>query len=331
VEKIDGIKDCIEVCKATGVPMQIAHMADAFGPRAPGVMPISLERAGGEATIQVIDEAIKDGLPVSFDYIPVPHNDLRSLPYLCSLFTPWIRELGSPERFSEWIQIEDYRQDVKDELFAGKWHIRQRFSPVANPKYWARNLIVTKYKKSEYDMKNIEEIATILGKDQLETVFDLIAEDPYVRASTFYRSREIEKVFLKHPTMSICLDSSVFDHKYRLEGPPYTLGKEGTFDAFVSLLIKYVQEQKLFSLEELVKKMSANAALAYKIEGRGMLKPGYHADIVLLDMDNLRVMSDILEPRRYPKGVSYVFVNGEKVVEKGKHTGARSGMVLRKV
>ena len=331
VERIDGIKDCIEVCKATGVPTQIAHLADVFGTRSQGVTPPSLERAAGEATIQVIDEAIEEDLPVSFDYIPIPHNDLRNLPYLCSLFTPWIRELGSPERFSEWIQIEDYRQNVKDDLFAGKWNIRQRFSPVTNPKYWARNIVVTKYKKPEYEMRTIEEIATTRGTEQLDTVFDLIAEDTYVRANTFYRSREIEKVFLKHPTMSICLDSSVFDLTYQLKSPPYTLVKEGTFDGFISLLIKNVLEQKLLSLEEAVKKMSANAALAYKIEGRGMLKPGYHADIVLLDIDNLRVMSDNLEPRRYPKGVSYVFVNGETVVEKGKHTGARSGMVLRKV
>ena len=329
-ERIDGIKDCIEVCRETGVHTEIAHLADCYGVRAKGVTPPSLETVAGEATIQVIDDAIKTGLPVTFDYIPIPHNDLRGLPYLCSLFTPWIRELGSPERLAEWLKMEDYREDIRDSLFAGKWHIRQRFSPVSNPKYWARNIIVVKHSDPEYNMKSIAEIANMLEKDPLDTMFDLITMDPYARASTFYRSRNVERVFLKYPAASICLDSSVFDHTYKKEGPPYTLGKEGTFDGFVSILIKYVREQGMLSIEEAVKKMSSNAALAYKLESRGMLKPGYYADINLIDIENLKVMSDNLEPRRYPKGIEYVFVNGEKVVEKGEHTGAKSGMVLRK-
>jgi N-acyl-D-amino-acid deacylase len=331
VERIDGIKDCIEVCKKTGVQTQIAHLAECYGIRSQGVAPPSLEKASGEATIQVIDDAIEEGLNVFFDYIPIPHYDLRTLPFLCSLFTPWIRELGSKERFAEWIQIEDYRKDVKDSLFAGKWHIRVRFSPVSNPRYWAKNVVVVKHKNSDYNMKTVEEIAKMRAADQLDTVFDLIGEDPSTRASTFYRSREIEKVFIKNPRFSVCLDSSVFDHTYQQKLPPYNLVKEGTFDGFISFLIRNVFDEKFITFEEAVKKLSTNAAKAYKLEGLGSLKPGYHADIVLLDVPNLKIMSDNLEPRRSPSGVEYVFVNGKKVVVKGKHTGAKAGKVLKKI
>jgi len=37
-----------------------------------------------------------------------------------------------------------------------------------------------------------------------------------------------------------------------------------------------------------------------------------------------------VEPRRYPQGIEYVFVNGNMVVDKGKHTGARPGKVLKR-
>ena len=80
-----------------------------------------------------------------------------------------------------------------------------------------------------------------------------------------------------------------------------------------------------------IKKFSLKRARSRRIrtnKKRGKLKIGYHADIVLLDMSNIKVMSDGLEPRRYPRGVEYVFVNGNKVVEKGKHTGAKPGKVI---
>jgi N-acyl-D-amino-acid deacylase len=66
------------------------------------------------------------------------------------------------------------------------------------------------------------------------------------------------------------------------------------------------------------------------IQGRGTLTKGSFADMVLMDMGKLRVMGTALEPRKKPKGIEYVVVNGEVVVEKGKHTGATPGKVLRK-
>jgi N-acyl-D-amino-acid deacylase len=68
----------------------------------------------------------------------------------------------------------------------------------------------------------------------------------------------------------------------------------------------------------------------HNLEGRGVLKKGGYADIVLMDLPNLKVMGDEIETRRHPKGIDYVFVNGESVVEEGRHTGARSGKVLKR-
>jgi N-acyl-D-amino-acid deacylase len=72
------------------------------------------------------------------------------------------------------------------------------------------------------------------------------------------------------------------------------------------------------------------AARVHNLKGRGLISEGSYADIVLLDVPNIRVLSDETETRRHPKGVEYVFVNGEAVVEKGRHTGKRPGRVLRR-
>ncbi len=64
------------------------------------------------------------------------------------------------------------------------------------------------------------------------------------------------------------------------------------------------------------------------MKGRGVIETGAFADIVLMDFPHLKVLGDALEPRRYPEGIEYVFVNGTAVVKKGKHTGATPGKVL---
>jgi hypothetical protein len=60
------------------------------------------------------------------------------------------------------------------------------------------------------------------------------------------------------------------------------------------------------------------------------LLPGYDADITLFDLDGLKFIGDPIEPRRYPEGIEHVFVNGTAVVEKGEHTGAKLGKIVKR-
>jgi N-acyl-D-amino-acid deacylase len=191
--------------------------------------------------------------------------------------------------------------------------------------------MVLEHKNKKFENKTVDEIAQLHGANKLETFFELISEDPYAKGGSFYRAYESEKVFLKHPVTSVCTDVSTRDIEYINKRPPYGFGsRSGTFDFFVSILVKYVKEQKLLSLEEAVKKLSTNAAVQHNLKGRGLLAPGSYADIVLIDMPNLKVMSTAMDPRFYPRGIEHVFVNGAKVVDKGNHTGVRSGKVLRR-
>ena len=72
-------------------------------------------------------------------------------------------------------------------------------------------------------------------------------------------------------------------------------------------------------------------ARVHNLDGREILSKGSYADIVLMDQTKLKVLSDEVEPRRYPKGIEYVFVNGVAVVEKGKHSKAKPGKVLKHI
>ena len=88
---------------------------------------------------------------------------------------------------------------------------------------------------------------------------------------------------------------------------------------------------KILTLEEAVKKCSSLPAKVYNIKGRGQLTPGFYADLVLFDLKRLKVLSNEIEPRQYPQGIEYVFVNGKVVRTKDEHTKETPGKVLRRM
>lgn len=252
------------------------------------------------------------------------------MPYLCSLLEPWLRELGSREALGKWLRVKDYRDEVKEAILRGKWYMREAFSPVVNPR-WAQNIYVVKSRSPGIEGKSIAQIAEERGKDQLDTWFDVITEDPDTRGVTGQLlPRECYNLYYTHPAGMVGLDTSVFDDKYQANNPPYTIPGINTFSAYPLFYIKYVRDGRLFSLEEAVKKTSTMPAKVHNLQGRGTIERGGYADIVLLDLPKLKVLSTELEPRRHPKGVEYVLVNGVTVVEKGRHTGARPGRVLKR-
>ncbi len=103
-----------------------------------------------------------------------------------------------------------------------------------------------------------------------------------------------------------------------------------TFGAFIEFLRTFVYEKHLFSLPEAVRKLTSLPAKRYGIKQRGYIGAGACADITIFDPEKLDSLADVKSPSEYPKGVEYVLVNGESVIEKGEYTGKLPGMALRK-
>jgi N-acyl-D-amino-acid deacylase len=99
---------------------------------------------------------------------------------------------------------------------------------------------------------------------------------------------------------------------------------------FPRVLGHYARELKLFSLETAVYKMTGLTAAKFGLAGRGVLKPGAHADITLFDADTIIDAADFKESTRPAVGIEAVIVNGVPVWRGGKPTGARPGRVLEK-
>jgi N-acyl-D-amino-acid deacylase len=98
---------------------------------------------------------------------------------------------------------------------------------------------------------------------------------------------------------------------------------------FARLLGKYVRDEKVISLEEAIRRLTSLPASNLKIQKRGMLAPGYYADVVVFDPGTIQDHATFERPHQYSTGVQHVFVNGQQVLENGNHTGKKPGRVVR--
>jgi N-acyl-D-aspartate/D-glutamate deacylase len=94
------------------------------------------------------------------------------------------------------------------------------------------------------------------------------------------------------------------------------------------VLGRYVREAKLLTLEDAVRKMTSANAAKIRIYDRGLLRPHQWADVTIFNPDTILDHATFEKPHQYASGIEYVIVNGKLVLERGRHTGARAGMIL---
>src|SRR5690606_2061354 len=103
------------------------------------------------------------------------------------------------------------------------------------------------------------------------------------------------------------------------------------YGTFPRILSRYVRERKTLPLETAIRKMTALTAQALQLRDRGLLLPGYAADVVIFDPNDFDDRATYSDPHRYPTGDNTtVLVNGVVVVENAEHTGARPGAQLKR-
>lgn len=323
-EKIKGIIEAVEIARRTGVPVQISHIT--LGYTILPLPPPDLIEAAVKATLKVIDEARAEGVKVHFDVIPNTTGGTMTSIYLANALLPWVKVAGSRERLASALKMKDFREEIRSIITAGKWW---GINPIVNP-YWAQTVEVVACKVKRWVGKTIDEIAKIEGIDDIEALFRVLIEDPDTKARRLGLRTDHEiAAFFKHECCMVGLDTYAFDEKWEMRGPPFYLPHPNTYGGMARYFRRYFREMKVLSLVETVKRVTSLPASVFGLNGRGVLKPGAYADIVVFDPDAISDVEDPLEPRKYPKGIHYVLVNGKIVVREGRHTGERPGKVFR--
>jgi N-acyl-D-amino-acid deacylase len=178
----------------------------------------------------------------------------------------------------------------------------------------------------QFERKRVDEIARIMKVEPVEAVLRIFAASKSSPIAIYFGLSEDDlKLALKQPWVAVGSDSGAVVGSRRAEG-----AHPRAYGTFPRILGHYVRDQKLFTLEEAVRKMTGLAASRAGFTDRGLLRPGMKADIVVFDPATIRDVSTYEDPHHFAEGISDVLVNGTPVLHDGAMTAALPGRMLRK-
>ncbi|HUQ50297.1 MAG TPA: D-aminoacylase [Terriglobales bacterium] len=183
-------------------------------------------------------------------------------------------------------------------------------------------------KNKQWEGKSIADIAIAQNKSEFETVADLLLDEGGGISMVYFAMNEDDvKLAMQQPWVSVGSDGTALnsDPNSRLSsGKPHPR----SYGTFTRVLGRYVREQKVISIENAIRKMTSLAAQQMGIHDRGLIRKEMKADVVILDEAKVIDKATFESPHQYGEGIDYVIVNGKVVLDQGKHTGERPGVVI---
>ena len=306
-----SLDEVFRIAKEAGIRSQIWHLKTAYK-RNWGRMPAVLAR---------IEAARAEGIDVAANQYPWTAGSNG----LDACLPPWIRE-GGREALLKRLADPKLRAKAKADMLVDSDAWSNQYLGAGGPdRVLVASVVNTKLKP--YEGKTIAQIAAEEKKDPREALIDLvIADRANVACIIFMMDEKDVRTALAHPLVAFCTDSpaGATDGIFA-EEKSHPRG----WASSARILGYYVRDEKVIRLEEAVRKMTSFPAEAAGLQGRGLVKAGFAADLAVVDMAKVKDLATYEEPRRYSAGFPYVAVNGTLVVDGGQITGATPGRALR--
>ncbi|MBM3994967.1 MAG: D-aminoacylase [Planctomycetes bacterium] len=309
----DAICEAIDIGRRAGITVEIIHIK------------IADQRFWGKMNeiVRLIDNARKEGISVGANIYPYTRGNNN----LATIIPPWAHEGGTKQmlaRLKDSAQRAKIKKDIQDGIPG--WY--NHYTAVGGD--WSRMLISANSGYKGLTMDRILD-ARVKGKkpapDLLDEFLDLLIEEGGSVSTVYDHHTEKDmNLAMQQPWCSIGSDGLALavDGPLR-RGHPHPR----SFGTFPRVLGVYVRQKKMLSLETAVRKMTSQNAAKLGLHDRGILRPGMAADITLFDPDRVIDRATYTEPFAYCEGIEYVIVNGQLVLDRGKHTGATPGRALR--
>ncbi len=304
---IESIRETGEIARRAGVRAEIFHIKSAgrpyFGQMKRAMEEIRALRARG----------VDIGADI-YPYIAAAHGLATEVPR-------WAQE-GGREQFLARLKDPALRPRLRQETDA---YIQMKYynEETQAAGYDAVMISSTERPDDPNIGKTIGQIARERGVSGAEAVLDLLVENRgNVGIVMYYMSEADMRLGLADPYVAICSDGSSMSPAFGGRPHPRSYG------TFPRILGKYVREEQLLTLEEAVRKMTSLAAQRLGLQDRGLVREGHWADLVVFDPTRVADTATFENPHQYPRGIEYVLVNGQVVIRRGEHTGARPGRVL---
>jgi N-acyl-D-amino-acid deacylase len=312
---VPAIREAVEIGERGGVKVEIFHLKAAYAPGWGRLM---------EEAITEIEAARARGVDVAADLYPYPAGGTG-----LSITVPnWVFEDGE-ERGMERLRDPVVRQRLKRELVAGSLPGWSNLVKASGG--WDRVVLANAF-NPEYDRyrsRSIADIARAVGRDPADVAWDIVLAALPERAMALFfmmDERDIERA-LRRPWTSIGSDAAS-----ALEfGAVDALGlpHPRAYGTFPRMIAEYVRKRGVLTLEDAVRKMTSWPAARLGLADRGLIREGLRADLTVFDYDRIQDGATWERPTAPPTGVEYVLVNGVVTLDRGVHTGARAGRVLR--
>lgn len=300
---LESVAEAIRIGEEAGVPVQISHHK-AIGRTNWGKV---------KSSLAMIDSARQRGVEVTCDQYPYVATSTG----LSAILPNWVHDGGAKAVLSR-LRDSAIRARIKAEL-----------DPDRERRGGWQQVVISSVRSEvnrEIEGRNLADIALMRGTSPAEAAFDLLVEEELdVGMIGFGMCEEDVVTVMTHPVTMIGSDGSSLAPYGRLgQGKPHPRN----YGTFPRVLGKYVREEKVLSLEEAIRKMTAAPARKLGLWDRGLIRPGMAGDLTIFDPETVQDMATFTEPHRYPRGIEYVVVNGQVVIDQGEHTGARAGRVL---
>jgi N-acyl-D-amino-acid deacylase len=300
---LPSLEEVIWIAERSGVPLQISHLKAAGGANWG-----SVTRA-----MEMIEDARSRGLDVTCDVYPYTAGSTS----LTTLLPPWALEGGvsqTLERLGESGSRERIKAELREE--------QDDWDNLVASTGWESVYISSLSRNDDANLagKNILEVSESRGVDPEDCMMDLLLEQNGKVSMVFFHmaGSDVEQVIQWE--RSLIASDSLHDQAERPHPRLY-----GTFP---HVLARYVREKKLLTLEEAVRKMTSFPASRFKLGKRGLIAPGYAADLVVFDPEAILDTATYEDPKHFPEGISCVLVNGTRAVEAGSLLKTGAGTVI---
>lgn len=300
-----AVEEAILISREAKIPVEISHFKVASKP----LWGKSTE------TVELVEAARREGLDVTVDQYPYTASSTS----LESIVPAWALADGDSAvlaRFRDPISHAKIRAEMLDGLAK---NLRKNYEYA----------VVASYKPdSSFNGMSISAINQKLGRKnsaamEADLVMELMERANLKNVQMVYHTMsetDVETI-MRYPNTMIASDAGVA----RLgSGMPHPRA----YGTNARVLGRYVRERHVIPLEEAIRRMTSLPAQRFNLTDRGLLRPGYAADVVLFDEKTVSDKATYNQPHAYTTGISWVLVNGTPVVENNQHTGQRPGQLL---
>ena len=305
-----ALDETFRIGREAGIPVEIWHLK-AAGKRNWGRAPEIVQR---------IEAARQEGVDIEAD----TYAYTAWFNSFSAFVPPWVHDGGDAKMIAR-LKDPATRTRIRHDMLSDAKSWDNEWQEVPGPEAILIS-VVSNPKLRALQGKTIAQVAKEQGKDAIDTIFDLLSEDPGMSVAVSGMSESDVSLVLKQPWVSVDNDSQG-------TSPDGLLAREHphprAYGTFPRILRKYVREEKLLTLQEAIRKFSALPAQRMRLTDRGVLKKGMWADMVVFDPQMVRDVATFEHPNQLSIGMEYVLVNGVPVIDKEKMTQALPGKVLR--